>query len=51
MKAIEKQMGKEDEFEGLTVNCQSIFPPQGASEMEIKTQQVCKNYVEFAFGN
>ncbi|XP_062043222.1 uncharacterized protein LOC133756617 [Lepus europaeus] len=42
MKAIARQMGKEDEFEGLTVNCQSIFPPQGASEMEIKTQQLQK---------
>nr|XP_008261576.2 uncharacterized protein LOC100346633 [Oryctolagus cuniculus] len=40
MKAIARKMGKEDEFEGLTVNCQSIFPPQGASEMEIKTQQL-----------
>lgn len=33
-------MGKEDEFEGLIIRSQSILPPKGASEIEIKTQQV-----------
>uniref|UniRef100_A0A8C0X0L6 Coiled-coil domain-containing protein 162 n=1 Tax=Castor canadensis TaxID=51338 RepID=A0A8C0X0L6_CASCN len=42
MKALAKQMGKEDEFEGLIINSQSILPPKGASEIEIKTQQLRK---------
>lgn len=33
-------MGKEDEFEGLIIRSQSILPPKGASEIEIKIQQV-----------
>ncbi|XP_006881290.1 PREDICTED: coiled-coil domain-containing protein 162-like [Elephantulus edwardii] len=42
MKAIARQMGKEDEFEGLIINNQPILPPKGASEIEIKTQQLQK---------
>uniref|UniRef100_A0A8C6EUI7 Coiled-coil domain-containing protein 162-like n=1 Tax=Marmota marmota marmota TaxID=9994 RepID=A0A8C6EUI7_MARMA len=42
MKAIARQMGKEDEFERLIINSQSILPPKGASEIEIKTQQLQK---------
>ncbi|XP_037698208.1 uncharacterized protein LOC119539130 isoform X3 [Choloepus didactylus] len=42
MKAIARRMGKEDEFEELRVNNQSILPPRGASEIEIKTQQLQK---------
>ncbi|XP_048209675.1 uncharacterized protein LOC125357064 [Perognathus longimembris pacificus] len=42
MKALAKQIGKEDEFEGLIINSQSILPPKGASEVEIKTQQLQK---------
>ncbi|XP_077018695.1 uncharacterized protein LOC143685039 isoform X2 [Tamandua tetradactyla] len=42
MKAIARQMGKEDEFEELRINNQSILPPRGASEIEIKTQQLQK---------
>lgn len=49
MKAIAKRMGKEDEFEGLIISSQSILPPEGASEIEIKTQQVCRSYFEFGF--
>ncbi|XP_042636875.1 coiled-coil domain-containing protein 162-like [Orycteropus afer afer] len=42
MKAIARQMGKEDEFEGLIIKNQCILPPKGASEIEIKTQQLQK---------
>ncbi|XP_057593721.1 coiled-coil domain-containing protein 162-like [Hippopotamus amphibius kiboko] len=42
MKAIARQMGTEDEFEGLIISSQSILPPKGASEIEIKTQQLQK---------
>ncbi|XP_052607475.1 LOW QUALITY PROTEIN: uncharacterized protein LOC128118689 [Peromyscus californicus insignis] len=42
MKALARQMGKEDEFEGLMIRSQSILPPKGASEIEIKTQQLQK---------
>lgn len=46
MKAIARRMGKEDEFEGIIIISQSIVPPKGASEIEIKTQQVCRNCFE-----
>ncbi|XP_068933437.1 uncharacterized protein [Petaurus breviceps papuanus] len=42
MKTIARQMGKEEEFEGLVINCRSILPPKGASEVEIKTRQLQK---------
>ncbi|XP_072499099.1 uncharacterized protein [Notamacropus eugenii] len=42
MKTIARQMGKEDEFEGLVLSCWSIVPPKGASEVEIKTRQLQK---------
>ncbi|XP_020946494.1 putative uncharacterized protein C6orf183 homolog isoform X8 [Sus scrofa] len=42
MKAIARRMGNEDEFEGLIISCQSILPPRGASEIEVKTQQLQK---------
>uniref|UniRef100_G1RPP9 Coiled-coil domain containing 162 n=1 Tax=Nomascus leucogenys TaxID=61853 RepID=G1RPP9_NOMLE len=42
MKAIARQMGKEDEFEGFIVNNQFVLPPSGASEIEIKTHQLQK---------
>ncbi|XP_006840054.1 PREDICTED: coiled-coil domain-containing protein 162-like [Chrysochloris asiatica] len=42
MKALARQMGKEDEFEGLIIKNQCILPPKGASEIEIKTQQLQK---------
>uniref|UniRef100_A0A2K6KLH8 Coiled-coil domain containing 162 n=1 Tax=Rhinopithecus bieti TaxID=61621 RepID=A0A2K6KLH8_RHIBE len=42
MKAIARQMGKEDEFKGFIVNNQSVLPPSGASEIEIKTHQLQK---------
>ncbi|KAG8522115.1 Coiled-coil domain-containing protein 162, partial [Galemys pyrenaicus] len=42
MKALARQMGKEDEFEGLILCSQSILPPKGASEIEIKTHQLQK---------
>ncbi|XP_004422253.2 PREDICTED: coiled-coil domain-containing protein 162-like [Ceratotherium simum simum] len=42
MKAIARRMGKEDEFEGLIISSQTILPPKGASEIEIKTQQLQK---------
>ncbi|KFO28653.1 hypothetical protein H920_09944 [Fukomys damarensis] len=40
MKALARQMGKEDEFEGLIIVSQTVLPPKGASEIEIKTQQI-----------
>ncbi|KAM6185181.1 uncharacterized protein ACDL77_013984 [Rhynchocyon petersi] len=42
MKAIARRTGKEDEFEGLIINNRTILPPKGASEIEIKTQQLQK---------
>ncbi|XP_028624884.1 uncharacterized protein LOC114622640 [Grammomys surdaster] len=42
MKALARQMDKEDEFEELIIRNQSILPPKGASEIEIKTQQLRK---------
>nr|XP_019590619.1 PREDICTED: transmembrane protein FLJ37396 isoform X2 [Rhinolophus sinicus] len=42
MRAIARRMGKEDEFEELIISSQSILPPKGASEIEIKTQQLQK---------
>lgn len=49
MKAIAKRMGKEDELEELIINSQSILPPEGASEIEIKVVQVCRSCFEFGF--
>lgn len=40
MKALARRVGKEDEFEELIIRSQSILPPKGVSEMEIKAQQV-----------
>uniref|UniRef100_A0A674HYJ5 Coiled-coil domain containing 162 n=2 Tax=Terrapene triunguis TaxID=2587831 RepID=A0A674HYJ5_9SAUR len=40
MRAIARQMGTEDEFEGLVTSSQSILPPKGASEIEVKTRQL-----------
>ncbi|XP_063110059.1 centrosomal protein CEP57L1 isoform X4 [Cavia porcellus] len=42
MRALARQMGKEEEFEGSVINSQSVLPPKGASETEIKTQQLRK---------
>ncbi|KAF4025159.1 hypothetical protein G4228_017111 [Cervus hanglu yarkandensis] len=42
MKAIARRMGKEDEFEEILITSQCILPPKGASEIEIKTQQLQK---------
>uniref|UniRef100_A0A8C0HAC8 Coiled-coil domain-containing protein 162 n=1 Tax=Chelonoidis abingdonii TaxID=106734 RepID=A0A8C0HAC8_CHEAB len=42
MRAIARQMGTEDEFEGLVTSSQSILPPKGASEIEVKTRQLQK---------
>ncbi|XP_003781860.3 coiled-coil domain-containing protein 162-like [Otolemur garnettii] len=42
MKAIARQMGKEDEFERLIISSQSVLPPKGASEIVIKAQQLQK---------
>lgn len=51
MKAIARRMGREDEFEGLIISSQTILPPKGASEIEIKTQQVCRSGFEFGSEN
>lgn len=48
MKAIAKRMGQEDAFEELIIRNQSILPPKGASEIEIKTQQVCRALLNLA---
>ncbi|XP_051031282.1 uncharacterized protein LOC127215027 [Phodopus roborovskii] len=42
MKALARRVGKEDEFEGLIIRSQCILPPKGASEIEIKAQQLQK---------
>ncbi|XP_072266302.1 coiled-coil domain-containing protein 162-like [Pyxicephalus adspersus] len=42
MKAIARQMGKEGEFEGLTLRSQVVLPPKGASEISIRVQQLQK---------
>ncbi|XP_043398700.1 uncharacterized protein LOC102942958 isoform X1 [Chelonia mydas] len=42
MRAIARHMGTEDEFEGLVTSFQSILPPKGASEIEVKTRQLQK---------
>ncbi|XP_040584075.1 uncharacterized protein LOC101831404 isoform X2 [Mesocricetus auratus] len=42
MKALARRVGKEDEFEELIIRSQSILPPKGVSEMEIKAQQLQK---------
>ncbi|XP_035294296.1 uncharacterized protein Ccdc162p [Cricetulus griseus] len=42
MKALARRVGKEDEFEELIIRSQSILPPMGASEIEIKAQQLQK---------
>nr|KAF6462281.1 hypothetical protein HJG59_011317 [Molossus molossus] len=40
MKAIARRTEKEDKFEECVVISPSILPPEGASEIEIKTQQI-----------
>lgn len=49
MKAIARRMGQEDAFEEFIISSQSILPPTGASEIEIKTQQVCRSSFECDF--
>ncbi|XP_063773167.1 uncharacterized protein LOC134909816 isoform X2 [Pseudophryne corroboree] len=42
MKAFARKMGKEEEFEGLTLRSQVVLPPKGASEIEIRIRQLQK---------
>ncbi|XP_053568079.1 coiled-coil domain-containing protein 162-like [Bombina bombina] len=42
MKAIARQMGQEEEYEGLTMRSQVVLPPKGASEVEIRVRQLEK---------
>uniref|UniRef100_A0A8C5QPJ6 DUF4549 domain-containing protein n=1 Tax=Leptobrachium leishanense TaxID=445787 RepID=A0A8C5QPJ6_9ANUR len=42
MKAISRHMGKEEEYEALTLKSQTVLPPQGASEVEIRVRQLQK---------
>ncbi|CAH2252244.1 Hypothetical predicted protein [Pelobates cultripes] len=42
MKNIARQMGKEKEYEGLTLRTQTVLPPEGASEVEIRIRQLQK---------
>ncbi|XP_075125631.1 coiled-coil domain-containing protein 162-like [Leptodactylus fuscus] len=42
MKALAWKMGKEEEFEGLTLRSQVVLPPKGASEIEIRVRQLQK---------
>ncbi|XP_046532783.1 uncharacterized protein LOC124247491 isoform X5 [Equus quagga] len=42
MEAMAGRMGREEESEGLITSSQTILPPEGASEIEIKTQQLQK---------
>uniref|UniRef100_A0A8C4RF21 Uncharacterized protein n=1 Tax=Erpetoichthys calabaricus TaxID=27687 RepID=A0A8C4RF21_ERPCA len=46
MKMIAGQMGNEEAFDQLFIDTQSILPLKGASEMEIKTQQVVGKHLE-----
>lgn len=49
LNALDRRMGKEDEFEELKISSLSILPPRGASEIEIKAQQVCRSGFECGF--
>ncbi|XP_069092706.1 uncharacterized protein [Pleurodeles waltl] len=40
LKALARQMGKEDEFEALLTSTQNIHPPKGASEITIRSRQL-----------
>uniref|UniRef100_A0A672G9E6 Coiled-coil domain containing 162 n=1 Tax=Salarias fasciatus TaxID=181472 RepID=A0A672G9E6_SALFA len=40
MRALARQMGKERDYEALISGSQSLLPPPGASEVEVKTWQV-----------
>lgn len=51
MEAMAGRMGREEESEGLITSSQTILPPKGASEIEIKTQQVCRSGFEFGSEN
>ncbi|XP_056422256.1 uncharacterized protein LOC130362185 isoform X2 [Hyla sarda] len=42
MKALAWQMGKEEEFEGITLRSQVVLPPKGASEIEVRVRQLQK---------
>ncbi|MBN3311102.1 CC162 protein, partial [Amia calva] len=42
MRAIARQLGKEEEYEVLQTDTQPILPPSGASEVDIKTRQLHK---------
>ncbi|XP_075058991.1 uncharacterized protein LOC142144265 [Mixophyes fleayi] len=42
MKAFARKMGKEEEFEGLTLRSQVVLPPKGASKIEIRVRQIQK---------
>ncbi|XP_075197602.1 coiled-coil domain-containing protein 162-like [Anomaloglossus baeobatrachus] len=47
MKALAWQMGKEEEFEGLTLRSQVVLPPKGASEIEVRVRQLQKMMESF----
>ncbi|XP_073432247.1 uncharacterized protein [Dendrobates tinctorius] len=47
MKALAWQMGKEEEFEGLTLRSQLVLPPTGASEIEVRVRQLQKMMESF----
>ncbi|XP_069462643.1 coiled-coil domain-containing protein 162-like [Ambystoma mexicanum] len=40
LKDLARQMGKEEEFEALLTSTQTILPPKGASEVDIRTRQL-----------
>lgn len=40
MKALAQQMGKEREYEILISGSQSLVPPPGASDIDVKARQV-----------
>ncbi|KAM4694292.1 uncharacterized protein O3C94_004746 [Discoglossus pictus] len=42
MKAIARQMGQEEEFEGITLRSQIVLPPRGASELDVRIRQLEK---------
>ncbi|XP_073531933.1 uncharacterized protein [Phyllobates terribilis] len=47
MKALAWQMGKEEEFEGLTLRSQVVLPPKGASEIAVRVRQLQKMMESF----
>lgn len=44
MRALAQQLGKEQDYEVLISGSQSLLPPPGASEVDVKVWQVQHTY-------